>query len=97
MVSQLGPLLVQAQNSGANLTSRMMDTPKELEGLLAQVINTKDYGAAVKAYDRFKARYDEVRREVQERAQKAEAKTARGRQQAPEPGKAPAKPTVSNW
>ena len=58
----------------------MMDTPKELDNLLKQVINTKDYGAAMAAYNRFKARYDAVRQELQARIKTAESKTAAGRQ-----------------
>jgi len=86
LIQQVEPLLQQAQQSNANLTSRMMDTPKELEGLLSQVINTKDYNAALAAYNRFEQRTTEVRRELREQIARAQSKTAAGRQAAPKTG-----------
>lgn len=96
-IQTLEPLLKQAQSAtGGNLTSRMMDTPKELEGLLMQVVNEKDYGAALKAYDRFLNRYNAVRTDLQRQLAAARSKTAAGRRETPKPA-ASNKPSVSNW
>jgi hypothetical protein len=82
-VQQLEPLIKTAQGAGITLSSKMMDTPKELENLLKQVVNTSDYGAANQAYERFQRRYDDARAEV-----KAEiAKQQRGNNRQPLPGK----------
>lgn len=89
-INTIEPLLRRAQDGNAQLSSRMMDTPKELENLLKQAVNTKDYGAAMDAYNRFKARYDEVRKDIQGRIERAEGKTAAGR-------KANAAPTNGGW
>ena len=70
-ITALEPLIQQATGAGVKLTSKMMDTPKELEVRLQTIMNAKSKNAAITAWQRFKDRYDEAERELQQQIKAA--------------------------
>ena len=93
-IMSLRPLIQQAQGAGVTMTSRMMDTPRELELQLQTVINADDEDSARTALQRFRDRYNEALNYVrsEQRRLQGTRREAPRRQQSQDRG-----PSVSNW
>jgi hypothetical protein len=75
-ITALEPLIQQAQGAGMQMTSKMMDTPKELEVRLQAIVNSKTKEAALESWQRFKQRYEEAEAELQRMMKQAPANRA---------------------
>ena len=92
-IMTLRPLIQQATGAGVTMTSRMMDTPRELELQLETVINATDEDSARKAYNRFRERYDEALNYV--RGEQIRLNRSSGQREPIAPQDSG--PSVSNW
>jgi hypothetical protein len=91
-IMSLRPLIQQAQGSGVTMSSRMMDTPRELELQLQTVINATDEDSARTALQRFSERYNESLAYV-----RSELARLQGPQQRRSQQPAGGAPSVTNW
>lgn len=96
-IMSLRPLLQQAQEAGVTMSSRMMDTPRELELQLQTIINASDEESARTAYTRFRDRYNEALNYVRGRQKELRRRLPAQRQQPRQSQQPSGSPTVSNW
>jgi len=64
IITDLNSALIQAEGSGVQATSKMMDTPKELELKLDTIANARDYKSAAAAFADVKERVESARAEL---------------------------------
>jgi len=93
--TNLGNAIKEATNAGVPMTSRLMDTPAEVQRFKDAITNADDYKSAVDALKEFKTFVTESRKLLRQQIVKSQA---RKNQVGRAPSNIPvSEPTISNW